>query len=264
MKVALVQLASPDDEAQSERISRVEKMLRALVGIDLAVLPELWSVGYFHFGDYDRLAEELDGPTISMCARVAKDLRMHIHVGSFVETDTNGGLRNTSVLLDEHGNVVHRYSKIHVFGYQSLESSLLTPGTSLTVATTTFGQMAGTTCYDLRFPGLWMELSDRAVEIVVVPAAWPAVRKEHWQLLTSTRAVEHQIFVIACNAVGEQDGIKLGGHSRIVDPSGKVLAECGETEEVLVVEIDPEQVARVRNEFPVLADRLPVYSGLSN
>ena len=269
MDIALVQLSSPDNETQSQRIERAEALLREQRGADLIVLPELWSAGYFHFEQYPERSETTDGPTVAMCAAVAKDLGAHVHVGSIVERVEGGApgsspvLRNTSVLVDPDGNVAHRYSKLHVFGYKSLEADLLTPGDSLPVADTPFGQMAGTTCYDLRFPGLWSELSLRGAEIVVVPAAWPAARREHWKLLTSARAVEHQVFVLACNAAGIQEGVELGGTSRVVDPAGRLVAEAGSGEEVLRVSIDPSLVQTTRREFPVIADRLADYSGLA-
>lgn len=269
MDIALVQLSSPDNETQTQRIERAEALLREQRGADLIVLPELWSAGYFHFDQYPALSEPVDGPTASMCAAVAKDLGAYVHVGSIVERVEGGGpgrppaLRNTSVLVDPQGTVAHQYSKLHVFGYKSLEADLLTPGTSLPVADTPFGQMAGTTCYDLRFPGLWSELSIRGAEIVIVPAAWPAARREHWQLLTSARAVEHQVFVLACNAAGIQEGVELGGTSRIVDPAGRLVAEAGTGEEVLRASIDPSLVQTTRREFPVIADRLADYSGLA-
>jgi len=263
MKVALVQVASPDTESQGERISRVEKILQGLTEVDLIVLPELWNAGYFHFDEYDHRAETVEGPTVSMCAKVAKELQTHVHIGSIVEKGDNGELYNSSILLNPAGEIVHFYRKIHVFGYESLEASLLSPGSSLPVTDTPFGRVSGITCYDLRFPGLWTELSSRGVEVAIVPAAWPAGRREHWRLLTSARAVEHQIFVIACNATGEQEGVTLGGHSRLVDPTGFVLGECGDGEEVLVVDLEPGQVQLVREQFPFIADRLPTYSQLA-
>lgn len=263
MDIALVQLSSPDNETQTHRIERAEELLREQRGADLVVLPELWSAGYFHFDQYPALSETTDGPTTAMCAAVAKDLGAYVHIGSIVERTEGGALRNTSVLVDPQGNVSHQYSKLHVFGYKSLEADLLTPGTSLPVADTPFGQMAGTTCYDLRFPGLWSELSVRGAEIVVVPAAWPAARREHWKLLTSARAVEHQVFVLACNAAGIQEGVELGGTSRVVDPAGRLVAEAGTGEEVLRASIDPGLVQTTRREFPVIADRLADYSGLA-
>ncbi|QSZ54001.1 carbon-nitrogen family hydrolase [Paenarthrobacter sp. AT5] len=263
MDIALVQLSSPDDDSQTQRIERTEKLLREQEGADLIVLPELWSAGYFHFGQYPELSETLNGPTVRMCASVAKNLGTYVHVGSIVERVAGGALRNTSVLVDPRGNIAHQYSKLHVFGYKSLEADLLTRGDSLQVADTPYGKMAGTTCYDLRFPGLWSELSVRGAEIVVVPAAWPAARREHWRLLTSARAVEHQVYVLACNAAGRQEGVELGGTSRIVDPGGRLLAEAGDGEEVLRTTIDPDLVHTTRREFPVIADRLTDYSALT-
>ena len=262
-RVALVQVSSPDDESKDQRIGRVERMLRPHTDVDVFVLPELWSAGYFSFAQYDDLAEPLDGPTVSMCRRVARELGAAVHVGSIVERDDAGKLYNTAVLIDRSGRIAQTYRKIHVFGYESLESQLLTPGTTLSVVDSQLGRLGSTTCYDLRFPGLWQQLSERGADTVVVPAAWPAARREHWRLLTQARAVEHQVWIIACNAGGTQRGVELGGFSRIVDPSGKVVAECGPDEEVVVAEIDPRRVAEVRAEFPVLNDRLSDYVSIS-
>ncbi|MGK0714951.1 nitrilase-related carbon-nitrogen hydrolase [Leucobacter sp. W1153] len=258
-RVALVQVASPDSESQSERIDRVETLLRAHgdSSVELFVLPELWSAGYFAFAHYDDLAEALDGPTVSMGQRVAKDLGAWIHLGSFVERGAAGSLHNTAVLISPTGEIAHTYRKIHVFGYQSLEAELLTPGDALGVSSSPLGPLASTTCYDLRFPGLWLELGARGAESVAVPAAWPAARREHWRLLTQARAVEHQLWVLAVNACGSQGEIELGGCSRVVDPWGTVVAECSPSdEEVLIVDLDPGLVAQVRAEFPVIGDRL--------
>lgn len=261
-RVALVQIASPAEESRESRIERVERLLRRYPGVDLFVLPELWSAGYFSFDRYGELAETLDGPTVAMGRRVARDLGASIHLGSIIECGPDGALHNTAVLIDETGRIAQTYRKIHVFGYQSLESELLTPGSSLSVVPGPLGLTAGTTCYDLRFPGLWQELSARGAETVVVPAAWPAARREHWCLLTQARAVEHQLWVLACNACGSQGAadapVQLGGFSRVIDPSGRVVAECGDGEEVLVEDLDPGRVAEVRAEFPVIADRLSV------
>lgn len=123
MKVALVQVTSPDHESREDRIKRVEGILRDIEGADLIVLPELWSAGYFHFDQYDALAEPLDGPTLSMCSQVAADLGVYLHAGSIIERDQDGTLKNTSILLGPSGGIVHKYSKIHVFGYKSLEAS---------------------------------------------------------------------------------------------------------------------------------------------
>ncbi|MPY81105.1 MAG: carbon-nitrogen family hydrolase [Actinophytocola sp.] len=256
MRIALVQVASPQEESPSQRRSRVGRMVSSARGADLVVLPELWVAGYFAFDRYGELAERLDGPTVAAGRLWARELDAHVHLGSVIEKDSDGRLFNTAVLLAPDGQIVHTYRKVHVFGYASRESELLTPGDRVTVADTVFGPMAATTCYDLRFPELWRGLVDRGAKAVVVPAAWPAARREHWRLFTTCRAVEQQVLLIACNAVGvQQGGTELGGHSRVVDPWGSVLAEAGTEEGVTFCDIDPAVVDKVRGEFPVLADR---------
>lgn len=263
MRIALVQVASPVEEAVEQRRRRVGELVRTAAGADLVVLPELWPVGYNSFDQYAEAAETLDGRTVEAAASWARELRAYVHAGSMVERVGEEAYRNTAVMVGPDGRVVQSYSKIHVFGYQSLESKLLQPGTRIEVSATGLGSVASTTCYDLRFPELWRGLTDAGAEIVVVPAAWPAARREHWRLFTSVRAVENQVLVVACNAVGSQSGVDLAGHSRVVDPWGDVLVEAGDDEGVTFCDVDPSVVASVRKEFPVLGDRLPSYAALT-
>lgn len=263
MKIALVQVASPESESVADRRERVGELIGSAASADLIVLPELWAAGYFAFGDYDRDAEPADGPTVRQLAALARETGSYLHVGSFVERLPDGALRNTACLLDPAGTVVHSYSKIHVFGYESREAQLLRPGDQVSVVGTPFGTVTGTTCYDLRFPELWRCLVDAGAQVVIVPAAWPAARLEHWRLFTSVRAAEEQVLLVACNATGTQAGVELAGHSRVVDPWGTVLAEAGTAEGITWCEADPAVVPAVRAEFPVLADRLSSYTDLT-
>jgi predicted amidohydrolase len=255
LKVALLQVASPATETVAARRDRVAAMVAAAKGADLVVLPELWGVGYFAFEHYQELSEPMDGDTVTAGQEWARQLGCHLHLGSFVERGADDRLYNTAVLIDPAGEIAHTYRKIHVFGYRSREAELLTPGTDIAVADTPIGAVAATTCYDLRFPELWRALVDAGAHMVIVPAAWPAARLAHWRLFTSCRAVEEQIILISCNAVGEQNGTVLGGHSRIVDPWGEVLTEAGDSEGITWCDIDPAVIARVRDDFPVLLDR---------
>lgn len=260
-RIALVQIASPDGESRDDRIARVERMMleRLGAGIDLFVLPELWAAGYQGFTHYDKLAESLDGPTITMGKRVAHALSAWVHLGSFIERTSEGTLHNTAVMLNPEGEIASIYRKIHVFGYESLEAQLLTPGSALPIVDTPLGRTASVTCYDLRFAGLWLEMSERGAQAAVVPAAWPAVRRDHFTLFTEARAVENQMWVVAVNSVGIQGRTELGGCSRVVNAWGHVVAECSTTEEeIMVVDIDPTNVEEIRADFQVLADRLPL------
>jgi predicted amidohydrolase len=215
----------------------------------------MWTAGYFSFEQYADRAEPFAGPTLAAARSWATALQVFVHLGSFVEVDGAGRLRNTSAVVGPDGAVVATYRKVHLFGYGSRESELLTPGDDLGVGPVAGPPTGITTCYDLRFPELYRSLVDEGAEQVVVCAAWPAARLEHWRLFTSVRAVEQQVNLIACNAVGEQQGVSLGGHSRVVAPTGEVLVEAGSDEGFTYAELDPGLPRRFRAEFPALADR---------
>ncbi|MGH3828771.1 MAG: nitrilase-related carbon-nitrogen hydrolase, partial [Pseudonocardiaceae bacterium] len=195
MRISLVQVASPQGEAVTARRDRVGQLVADAAGADLVVLPELWAPGYFAFDRYPDLAEPLDGDTVSAGREWAQRLGSYLHLGSVLERTADGRLHNTAVLIGPDGEIVHTYRKIHVFGYRSREAQLLTSGAGLTVADTALGPISATTCYDLRFPELWRALVDLGAQTVIVPAAWPAARRDHWRLFTSCRAVEEQVLL---------------------------------------------------------------------
>lgn len=255
--VALLQVSSPTNEPRADRVARVAALLAQMDTVDLAVLPELWATGYFAFDRYDAEAEPLDGPTIEALAVVARSKGTWLLAGSVVERDPRGCLYNTSVLLDSGGQIAHSYRKVHLFGHNSRERSLLTAGESIAVASTPLGKLAVTTCYDLRFPELYRCAVDQGAEVFLVPSAWPRARADHWDVLTRARAIENQAYVVAVNGVGPAaGGVELAGRSRAVDPWGDVVTEAPDSNEAtLLVTLDLDRVQTVRDDFPVLDDR---------
>jgi predicted amidohydrolase len=231
-------------------------LVRAQGGSDLVVLPELWPVGGFAADAWSDAAEPLDGPTADAMASAARDAGVWLHAGSIVERDPDGPIYNTSLLFSPGGELAHTYRKIHRFGFDRGEAVRMGAGEEIVTAGTEHGVLGLATCYDLRFPELFRGLLDAGAELLVVPAAWPAKRLDHWQLLARARAVESQVYVLACNDVGSNGGVPQGGHSVVVGPWGEVLAEAGDAEEVLVVDLDPTAVAKARESFPVLRDRV--------
>jgi len=258
MNVAVVQLpAEADPEVSRER---AESRIRAAAadGADLVVLPEMWPVGYFAFDAYRDAAESVPGPTTDLLAALAGELSIHLHGGSLVERDGDGDdadLYNTSVLFGPDGALLDTYRKIHLFGYESKESKLLTPGSQVCTVETDLGTLGLTTCYDLRFPELYRSLVDRGVEILLVTSAWPRERIDHWHLFTRTRAVENQAIVVAANLTGSVRGIELGGESVVVDPWGIERANAGTEARTARANVDPDEVRETRESFPALADR---------
>jgi len=269
LRVHVVQVAYGDDESVTARIARVADLVRAQRGADLVVLPELWAPTGFGYRAWSEHAETVDGPTVAAVAAAAREIGAVVHAGSIVERlpdgappeaagETGRGRWNTSVLIGPDGVVTATYRKIHRFGFGEGEPLLLEAGEQV-VATPMPGRpdvvLGLATCYDLRFPELFRRLLDAGARMVLVPAAWPAARVEAWQLLGRARAMEDQLVLVQCNTGGTHSGHRMGGHSQVVDATGAVLAEAGDDEEVLVVEVDLDDVDRWRQRFPVLADR---------
>jgi predicted amidohydrolase len=256
MRIAVCQLA-PDYTAPIEdRRSDAAALVKAQAGADLVVLPELWAQGGFLYRRWAAQAEPLDGPTFQAIAESARSIGAHVHAGSVVERDDAGRLYNTSMLLGPDGGLVASYRKIHLFGFSEGEPELMTAGTEVVVANTPIGRLGLATCYDLRFPELFRALRDRGAEVVLLPAAWPAARIEHWRVLARARAIEDQVVVVAGNTGGDQEGKALGGHSAVIDAQGAVLAEAAHAAAaVLTVDIDVADVQTWRDRFPVDPDR---------
>ncbi|MGV9284784.1 carbon-nitrogen family hydrolase [Streptomyces sp. NPDC003730] len=256
MRASLIQIAVNEDEPVEARRLRAAALVREQAGADLVVLPELWTTGAFAFEEFDAAAEPLRGPTHEAMAKAASDAGVWLHAGSVPERAADGRLYNTSLVLSPSGELAASYRKIHRFGFDQGEAVLMGAGrepVTVPLADTTVGVA---TCYDLRFPELFRSLVDAGAELLVVPAGWPERRRSHWTLLAQARAVENQAFVLACGTAGTHAGVPQAGHSIVVDPWGEVLAEAGADEEVLTVEFDPAKVARTREQFPALKDRV--------
>ena len=158
------------------------------------------------------------------------------------------------MLFAPDGTLVASYRKIHLFGFDGGETVLMSSGEELVVVETPLGMTGLATCYDLRFPELFRALTEGGSTAFLLTSGWPMPRIEHWDVLTRARAIENQAWLIACNEVGTQGEFTLGGHSTVVDPQGRVVAQAGTGEEVLIVDIDPDASAAWREQFPVLAD----------
>ncbi len=223
-------------------------------GSDLIILPELWNIGFMSFDQYVRDAEDINGPTMTLLKTLARKTGAFLHTGSFVENDKNHYF-NSSFLLSPDGETLSCYRKIHLFGYDSEESQILTSGTEPVVVKTPFGTIGMATCFDLRFPELFRAMIDKGAQIFLVCSAWPHPRLEPWLMFNRVRALENQSFLISANAAGINRGKQYVGHSMVVDPSGTVVAEAGVEETIIQCQIDPQRVQEERDAFPALAGR---------
>jgi predicted amidohydrolase len=259
MNVAVLQLAINDNRTKDERINHatgiLEGMHRDNRHPQLVLLPEIWGTGFFNFDNYEKESENMQGQTYHAFAPLAEKLGSYILTGSFVEREGND-LFNTSLLIDPKGNIAARYRKIHLFGFKSKETEVLTPGRDITVVKTELGTWGITTCYDLRFPELYRAMVDKGAEGFLVPAAWPINRLDHWSVFNRARAIENQCYLISCNCAGSHGGVTFGGHSMVVDPWGIAVASGGYEEKVVWADIDLGEVEKCRCNFTALRDRV--------
>lgn len=254
MRVASIQMELGDRE-KKENLARAEALLSKAQGADLILLPEVWNIGYFSFDRYEAESEDMGGETALRMSGMARKLGAYLLAGSWI-IKREGRLYNTGFLFDRQGRLVSTYRKIHLFGFESREQQLLTRGDAVVAVKTDLGTLGLTTCYDLRFPELYREMMVMGAEVFLVVSAWPYPRLEHWLMFNRIRAVENLAFLVSSNGVGVNGGARVCGHSMVVDPWGIIKASGGDKEEIVWADIDLEEVARVRKEFPALQDRV--------
>ncbi len=266
MRVAAIQMSSQADIDGNLRLA--ERLLAAAAddGCKLAVLPENFALMPQQSRDKARHAEAPGaGPIQSFLAEAARRHGLWIVGGSIpLESPESERVYGGCPVYDAAGEQRALYRKIHLFdvklpdreeSYQ--ESYSMYPGDDATTVATPFGTIGLTICYDLRFPELYRRLVDVGASVFTVPAAFTTVTgRAHWKTLLRARAIENLAYVIAPGQYGEHpDNRSTYGHSMVIDPWGKVLAERAEGNAHVAAEVDPDLPARLRSEFPALANR---------
>jgi predicted amidohydrolase len=191
---------------------------------------------------------------------LARQLDITLHIGSLGLKISNDRAVNRSFLIDREGEIVARYDKIHMFdvdlanGESYRESRNFRPGESGVVADLPWGRLGFTICYDLRFPALYRALAEAGASFIAIPAAFTQQTGEaHWHVLIRARAIENGCYVFAAAQGGmHENGRATFGHSLIVDPWGRIIAEGGTEPGLVMAKIDPAEVAAARGRVPSL------------
>ncbi len=257
LRIALIQtditIGEPDVNADRV-IQQMEEAVQSAAKPDILVLPEMWNTGYA-LERIDELGDENGVRTRNIISAFCRKHNVYVMAGSVAELK-EGRAYNTSYVFDPSGQVIADYSKIHLFRLMD-EEKHLTEGEKLCTFPLA-GQQAGVMiCYDIRFPELARKLALDGVKLLFVPAEWPNPRLHHWRTLLQARAIENQMYVIACNRVGTSGETSFFGHSMIVDPWGEIVVEGGDEQTVLHAELDLALVDEVRSRIPVFEDRRP-------
>ena len=258
MRVALLQMDLAWEDWQANH-ARAAKLLKRAAdsGADLALLPEMFATGFSMDGA--RIAQPPGGPTERWLQGMARGLGLHLIAG-LAETGFPGGLPVNNALLVTPDGDVARYTKLHPFSFSG-EDEHYAPGTKVVTWEVAGVRVTPQVCYDLRFPEPFRLAAD-ATDAFVVIANWPERRRAHWQTLLRARAIENLCYVLGVNRVGEDgNGVSHLGDSAGISPWGETLVSAAGAETVLLVDVDPKEVAEARAKFPALRDRRPgVYS----
>lgn len=267
MRVAAVQMRSGTDPHKNAQT--FEELVRAAArdGATYVQTPEMTGmVQRDRKAFFETAHGQQDEPVLQRAARLSRELAIHLHVGSTPVLVGQGKAANRAVLFGPDGAPLATYDKIHMFdvdldhGESWRESAIYQPGEAMVTAPVGDGVLGFSICYDLRFPHLFRDMALAGCNLMAVPAAFTRqTGQAHWHVLLRARAIENGAFVIAAAQGGtHEDGRETYGHSLIIDPWGKVIAEKADDEPgIIIAEIDLAAAAAARAKVPNLKNARP-------
>ena len=237
----------------SEQASKARKK-----NVDLLVFPELHLTGYTMRDEVSHMAEPIPGPSTRKVASIAKEHGVHIIFGMPEESEVKGVIHNAAVLMGPKG-LIGRYRKIHLPTHSVFEERrYYRPGQEAPVFKTAIGTVALSICYDLYFPELTRLQALQGAQLVVCISASPGLRRRFFEGFCLSRAMENAVYLAYVNRVGIEEGLQFWGGSRVIAPSGSVLAQCKyDVEEFQICKVDLDEVSRARAFIPTIKDLEP-------
>lgn len=274
MRTALLQITSSDDPAENLGMVQDKIAEAASNGAGYVLTPEVTnclSASRSHQNDV--LQFEADDLVLEGLRKTALEFGIWLTIGSLAlkSGDADGRFANRQFLIDDKGDIVARYDKIHMFDVQVTEqetyreSAGYRPGSNAVVAATPFANIGSTICYDVRFPHLYRKLAQAGAEVLTVPSAFSRVTgAAHWHALLRARAIETGCWVLAPAQTGKHASQRgrsreSYGHSLVVSPWGEIIAEAGLEPTILYFQLDREQVSRARQRVPSLTHDADFY-----
>ena len=241
IKLALAQISSKR-ENKSENLRKIEKLtLKAKQqGADLIIFPEMSLTGYVVLDQVYELAETIPGPSTQKIEALAKKTGMHIIFGMpELSEKTHATVFNTAVFVGPKG-LIGKYRKMYLPTHSVFEEKrYFRPGYEAAAFQTDIGNIGLSICYDVFFPEVYRLTRLKGAQLIVCISASPAVRRGYFEILTSARALENTAFLAYVNLAGVEDGLQFWGGSRLVCPTGDVVAKAKYDEEDFVVcEVD--------------------------
>ncbi len=263
--LAVTQMTATENVSKNYAVckSLIEKA--AHLGAKLVSLPENFAFLGENSEQSQKIAEPLHAAMFQSYCQLAKEYRVWLSLGGFLEKDAYQNIFNTHIIVDDTGKIKATYRKVHLFSLDMLTSPALdesktnSGGHELVIAKSPLGQLGLSICYDLRFSGLYAALVNQGAQILLVPSAFTSTTgKAHWETLLRARAIETQCYVAAAAQTGVHNRNREShGHAMIVDPWGRIVAQCSEGTSIALAFIDLDYLAAVRKRIPVLKHQRP-------
>lgn len=254
IKIALGQIES----VLGNKKENIEKALKFIAAAgkehaDIICFPELFLSGY-HLGILGgrtpELSEDTDGENLKLLRKAAEKNGIYVILPMIF--NDGGVMRNSAFLISRDGKIEGVYSKNHMFGN---EADYFIPEHKYPVFETDFGKIGIMICYDMNFPEPGRILALKGANIIFVPAAWRIQDGDKWDLFTQVRALENTVYLAAVNGYGNNPGLELYAHSKIIDPLGNKLVQSDIFgDDLLIQEISPDFTEDARKECPYLKD----------
>ena len=256
VKISILQMSSIIADVESN-CNKVEALINSYLDLDtdVLVLPEVWTVGW-SCKNFATSSQKLENSSvISFLSSIAKSYNINIIGGSFI-SEREGKYYNSCPVFDRSGRLVALYDKMHLYSYYGCEEDKYVNAGSHPVLIDIEGVKYGLTiCYDIRFPEIYREYRKSGADVLINCAAWGASKPIPWEVMTKSRAVENQCYMVALTQCGHIEGDEYNlGESRIIDYKGEELNSISKTEGIVSATIDMTQMYEFREKCAILSD----------
>ncbi len=253
-KIAAIQMQAVIGD-KCANYKKVDDIASKIADVDVIVLPEVWTIGW-DCKIFQKNAEELDkSETLRFLSNLAKEKNCNIIGGSFI-TKKNDKYYNTCPVINRQGKLITTYDKNHLYSYYgSGEGSYLKEGEHPVLVNIDGINYGLTICYDIRFPEIYRAYRKAGAQIFINCAAWASTKPIPWEMMTKSRAIENQTYMVAVNQFGEFINNETNlGHSRIIDYNGNVISEILDGEGFIKAELNIEPMNEFRGKCTILKD----------
>lgn len=259
--LGLCQMNVVDDKLRNLRQAADMVHQAAEGGAQVVMLPEMFCCPYQNTY-FIRYAEPFGNRITDSLQQMAATEKVYLIGGSMPEA-RNGNIYNTCAVIDPQGNILGKYSKMHLFDIQITggaafkESDTLTAGNELLVVDTVYGKIGIAICFDIRFPELARLLALNGAQLICLPGAFNMTTgPAHWSLSIRMRAVDNQVYFAAASPARDENFSYIAyGHSMLADPWGHVVVEAGSEQTVVLGTVDTDYISQMRQELPLLSAR---------